>query len=130
MNMKTIDEKIHEAYRDSNNYLELVQMLIAAGIQTYTVDVATDIKLYRLADHSMVLHSEQKAPRAIAEIIDVAQVKACIKASQSKEMSYAQFMPAIAAAGVRFYEAVLVGKQKQVNYIGNGGNHVEPIPLD
>lgn len=55
-----IDEKIHEAYRNSNNYLELVQMLIAAGVQSYTVDVATDIKLYRLSDHSTVLHSETK----------------------------------------------------------------------
>jgi uncharacterized protein YbcV (DUF1398 family) len=128
--MKTIDEKIHEAYRDSNNYIELVQLLIAAGIQTYTVDVATDIKLYRLSNHTNVLHAETKPSRPIAETIDVEKVKAAIKASQSRAISYAEFMSAIAAAGVRFYEAVLVGNQKQVNYIGNGGHHIEPIPLD
>jgi len=125
----TIDEKIHLAYRDSNNYLELVQMLIAAGVQSYTVDVATDIKLYRLVDHSTVLHSETKASRPIAETIDVARVQECIKASQSRQMSYADFMPAIADAGVRFYDAVLVGDHKRVNYIGNGGNYEEIIPI-
>lgn len=125
----TIDEKIHEAYRNSNNYLELVQMLIAAGVQSYTVDVATDIKLYRLDDHCTVLHSEEKAPRAIADTINVARVQECIKASQARQMSYAEFMPAIAEAGVRFYDAVLSGPNKRVNYIGNGGNHEEIIPL-
>lgn len=125
----SIDEKIHEAYRNSNNYLELVQMLIAAGVQSYTVDVATDIKLYRLSDHSTVLHSETKASRAIAETIDVARVQECIKASQTRQMSYADFMPAIAEAGVRFYDAQLAGLNKKVNYIGNGGNHEERIPL-
>lgn len=126
----TIDEKIHEAYRKSNNYPELVMMLIEAGIQSYTVDVATDIKLYRLSDHSTVLHSEQKAPRNIAETIDVDQVKVCLKATQARQMSYAEFMPAIAAAGVRFYDAVLAGPNKRVNYIGNGGNYEEQIPIN
>lgn len=125
----TIDEKIHEAYRNSNNYLELVQMLIAAGVQSYTVDVATDIKLYRLSNHSTVLHSEEKAPRIIADTINVVRVQECIKASQACEMSYAEFMPAIAEAGVRFYDAQLAGPSKKVNYIGNGGNHEEFIPL-
>lgn len=125
----TINEKNHEAYRNSNNYVELVQMLIEAGVQSYTVDVATDIKLYRLSDHSTVLHSETKVPRAITENIDIARVQECIKASQSRQMSYADFMPAIAEAGVRFYDAQLAGPNKKVNYIGNGGHHEERIPL-
>lgn len=125
----TIDEKINEAYSKSNNYLELVKMLIAAGVQSYTVDVATDIKLYRLSDHSTVLHSEEKAPRIIADSINVARVQECIKASQARQMSYADFMPAIAEAGVRFYDAQLAGPSKKVNYIGNGGHHEEIIPL-
>ncbi|MDI9320641.1 MAG: DUF1398 family protein [Phycisphaerales bacterium] len=126
----TIDEQIHEAYKNSRNYPELVQMLIVAGVQSYTVDVASDIKLYHLADHSTVLHGEaHKEPRKIAHNIDVAKVKACIKASQAMEMSYAEFMPAIAEAGVLFYDAVLAGDNKRVNYIGIGGNHEEQIPL-
>ena len=125
----TIDQKIHNAYQLSNNYVELVQMLIDAGIQSYTVDVATDIKLYRLTDHSTVLHSETKTPRHVADNINVARVQECIKASQSRQMSYADFMPAIAEAGVRFYDAVLVGDNKRVDYIGNGGHHEEQITL-
>ncbi|MES2478064.1 MAG: DUF1398 family protein [Bacteroidota bacterium] len=126
----TIDEKIHQAYSDSSNYLELVQMLIAAGVQSYTVDVATDIKLYHLNDHSTVLHSQEKAPRVITDAINVERVKECIKASQARQMSYADFMPAIAEAGVRFYDAVLAGPNKRVNYIGNGGNYEELIPIN
>jgi uncharacterized protein YbcV (DUF1398 family) len=125
----TIDEKIHEAYKNSRDYPELVGMLIEAGVQSYMVDVATDIKLYRLTDHSTVLHNEEKEPRAIAAKIDLERVKACLKATQAQQMSYAEFMPAIAEAGVRFYDAVLVGANKRVNYIGNGGYYEEQIPI-
>lgn len=124
-----IDQKIHEAYARSNNYLELVQMLMDAGVESYTVDVATDIKLYRMHDHSTILHSEMKIPRAIADMIDVPRVVDIIRASQAQQISYAEFMPMIAAAGVRFYDAVLAGPDKRVSYIGIGGNYEERIPL-
>lgn len=126
----TIDQQIHDAYTRSRNYPELVQMLIAAGVQSYTVDVSTDTKLYRMADHSTILHGELKIPRTIAEHFDAARVKQCLAATQSMQMSYAQFMPAIADAGVRFYDAVLAGPHKRVNYIGNGGHYEENIPVN
>ena len=123
----TISDKIHEAYRNSRNYPELVEMLIDAGVQSYTVDVSSDIKLYRLADHSTILHNEEKPARQVAQAFDAAAVRASIKASQAMQMSYEQFMPAIAEAGVRFYDAVLVGDNKRVNYIGIGGNVEEKM---
>ncbi|MCC6187024.1 MAG: DUF1398 family protein [Chitinophagaceae bacterium] len=122
-------EQIHEAYRNSRNYPELVQMLIDAGVQSYTVDVSSDIKLYRLADHSTILHNDKSATRLVAQQFDASKVADCIVATQAMQMTYEQFMPAIAAAGVRFYDAVLVGDNKRVNYIGIGGNVEEKMPF-
>ncbi len=120
-------EKIHEAYRTSARYPDLVLKLIEIGIRSYTVDVATGITMYRFADGETALNSNDAEPHKISAAFDNDKTISGIKDNQQAKTDYAGFMDDMAAAGVRFYEATLDGDKKRVNYIGTGGNYEEAI---
>lgn len=121
-----LEEKIQTCYRNSKNYPELAKALSGIGVQSYTVDVATGILLYRFPDGTHVIHAANNA-RHISEKFDLERTKQAIKANQKGETNYPQFMDDVAAAGVRFYEATLNGDRKRVTYLGLGGRYEELI---
>jgi len=121
--------QIQEVYKSSKSYPELVSKLIAIGIQSYVVDVATSTIFYRLAEGKTVLHPSDITPRVISEKFSQAETQQAIKNNQQGKSDYPTFMNDIANAGVRFYEATLVGNNKRVTYIGTGGYCEEAIPL-
>jgi len=123
-----LEEHIQEAYKIATGYPDLVAKLITLGVQSYTVDVATGIILYRFDNGHHVLHQVQKIARVVADEFNHAQTVQAIKDTQQGKTDYPAFLDNIASAGVRFYEATFVGNLR-VTYIGIGGFYEEEIPL-
>jgi len=124
----TIDQ-INEAYSGATSYPEIVRNLISLGIESYTVDAATDVTVFRLANGETVARYSNTEFRLPAQDFDADEVKAAIAQNQNGESDFQGFMDHIARAGVRIYEATLKGDSKRVEYFGIGGSHVEAIPI-
>jgi len=124
----TIDQ-INDAYTGATSYPEIVRNLIALGIESYTVDAATDVTVFRLGNGETVARYSNSEFRAPAKEFDPNEVKAAIVQNQKGESDFQGFMDHIARAGVRIYEATLNGDNKRVEYFGIGGSHVEAIPI-
>ena len=106
-----------------------MKKLIEAGVQSYTVDIATSAILYRLCDGENILHTEMHPPREIMIPFNEQETIQAIRENQQGKSDYPGFMNAIAKAGVRFYEATLNGNNKRVTYVGTGGSYEETIPV-
>ena len=124
----TIDQ-INQPYTGANNYPNIVRNLIAVGIESYTVDAATDVTVYGLAGGEKRVRFTEKVFRPPAFSFDPDDVKSAIAINQKGESDYHQFMDHIARAGARFYEATLNGENRRVEYFGLGASRVEAIPL-
>ena len=122
-------EMLQEAYKGVENYPGLLRNLIALGISSYTIEVATGTGLYRAAEGENVLHQGMSVPRTVASKFDESMTIKAIRDNQLGKTDYAQFLDDIASAGVRFYEATLNGERKRVTYIGIGGNYQEEIAI-
>ncbi|WP_317898726.1 DUF1398 family protein [Aurantibacillus circumpalustris] len=127
--MDELQNKIKAIYQVSKTYPDLVHALIRLGIQSYTVDVATGITLYRLEGGKSSLHSSELAQRVVEAEFNKELTVQAVKTTQQGKSTYPEFMNEIAKAGVRFYEATLNGNQKRVTYIGSGGSYEELIPF-
>ncbi|MFC0184445.1 Uncharacterized conserved protein YbcV, DUF1398 family [Pseudarcicella hirudinis] len=125
----TREESINEAYKSAVNYPDLAQKLINAGIESYSVDVATGIIIYRFAEGGRILHANTKVLREISDEFSEMKTIQAIRDNQEGKSDYPGFMNDIAVAGVRFYEAVLSGSNKRCIYVGNGGKYEENIPI-
>jgi len=122
-------DQIQEAYAISDNYPSLVSRLIALGIESYTVDVATEITLFRLANGEHLIRYSGTYSQAIEPAFDATKVMVAIANNIAGTSTYEGFMHEIAKAGVRLYEATLIGDNKRVTYVGIDGSHVEKIPV-
>jgi len=123
-----IDE-INNAYVGATSYPEIVRNLIALGVESYTVDAATDVTVFRIANGVTVTRYSNDEFRVPARDFDGSEVKNAIVANQKGESDYHGFMDHIARAGVRLYEATLIGGNKRVEYFGIGDSHVEAISI-
>lgn len=121
-------ENIQDIYKTAKTYPELVEKLIALGIRSYTVDVATGTILYRLDDGEHVMHHGDGHRTIAGGYSEQATIQA-IRNNQQGKTDYPGFMQEIAGAGINFYEATLNGERKRVTYIGKGGHYEENIPL-
>jgi uncharacterized protein YbcV (DUF1398 family) len=132
-NLKTIimelKDKIQECYKKATSYPDLVKHLIQVGIESYTVDVSSSTILYRLAQGQTMLHPGTAEIRIIENTFDKNKTIQAIRNNQQGKTDYPGFMKEIAGAGVRFYEATLIGSNKRVTYIGTGGFYEEAIPI-
>jgi uncharacterized protein YbcV (DUF1398 family) len=126
--MRLLD-KIKEAQKSTTSYPDLVKRFIVIGIQSYTVNVATEIILYRFDNGILEILQRENVPCVITEKFNVDLVVKAIRDNQAGKSDYPTFMKSIAAAGVYFYEATLTGDNKRVTYIGIGDSHEETILL-
>jgi len=119
---------IQETSKTARSYPELAKIYHEIGIESYTVDTATDIICYRMANGHIVLNHPKHEPRIVATAFSKEAVIKAIEANIAGQTTYPEFMQAIAKAGVRLYEATLIGNNKRVTYIGITGSHEEKIP--
>ncbi|MEO6547166.1 MAG: DUF1398 family protein [Ferruginibacter sp.] len=121
-------EQIQDAYQHATTYPDLVFKLISLGVQSYTVDVATGITLYRFDGGVQELHQQSSVARNLADTFSYDLTVKAVKDNQEGKTDYPGFMKDIAKAGVRFYEATFTGNLR-VTYIGIGGVYEEEIPV-
>lgn len=121
-------DKIKECYQAAINYPDLAKRLNQIGVESYTVDTASGIILYRFKEGETVVHQGKMSAREISKNFDEQKTVTAIRNNQQGKTDYPGFMNEIAAAGVRFYEATLCGENKRVTYIGIGGYYEENIP--
>ena len=124
----TFGEQIQEANKTATNYPDLVSKLISIGVQSYTVDVASGIVLYRFEGAVHELHQKNKIERIVRDEFSYDLTVKAVKDTQQGKTNYPEFLNDIAMAGVRFYEATLKGNLR-VTYIGAGGMYEESIPV-
>ena len=122
------NDKIKECYKGATSYPDLAKRLNQIGVESYTVDTASGIILYRFSEGQTVLHQGNIAPRSIKENFNEQKTIEAVRNNQQGKTDYPGFMNEIADAGVRFYEATLIGSNKRVTYIGTGGFYEERIP--
>jgi uncharacterized protein YbcV (DUF1398 family) len=123
-----IEEQIQDAYKVASGYPDLVMKLITIGVQSYTVDVATGIILYRFEGGRHVIHQQNRVARIVAEEFNHELTVQAVRDTQQDKTDYPAFMDAIAKAGIRFYEATFTGNLR-VTYIGVDGVYEEEIPV-
>ena len=121
-------DNIKACYKAASNYPDLAKHLSEIGVESYTVDTASGTILYRFKAGETVLHPGTVAARAISENFNGQKTIEAIRNNQQGKTDYPTFMKEIAEAGVRFYEATLIGANKRVTYIGIGGSYEEKIP--
>lgn len=121
-------QDIQAVSQTATSYADLAKKLADIGIQSYTVDVSTDVICYRLAEGELLLKYSDHSPRAITSSFNKTKVIEAIEASVAKKITYPEFMQRIAQAGIYFYEATLIGTNKRVTYIGISESHIEQIP--
>src|SRR6186713_760285 len=110
--MKHHDE-ITACYKAATNYPDLAKRLHEIGVQSYTVDTASNTILYRFKDGENVLHQGNITARTIKEAFNEAKTIEAVRNNQKGKTDYPGFMNEIAEAGVRFYEATLTGSNKR-----------------
>lgn len=123
-----IQESLQAAYGAAKSYPELAALLLELGIDSYTVDTASGIILYRLPGGEHIIHNAVTANRTIAPAFSEQDTIQAVRDNQQGKTDYPGFMDAIARAGVHLYEATLAGNNKRVTYIGKDGFYEEKIP--
>lgn len=122
------NEKIRACYKAASNYPDLAKRLNEIGVESYTVDTASNTILYRFSDGKNILHHGNSTARNIKETFNEQKTVQAIRNNQQGKTDYPGFMNEIAEAGVLFYEATLIGSNKRVTYIGISGFYEELIP--
>jgi hypothetical protein len=121
-------EQINEAYQTATSYPNLVAKLISIGVQSYTGEVSTGIRLFRFNVGVHELHLQNNIARNVNDDFNFDLTVNAIKDNQQGKTTFPEFLNEIAKAGVRFYEATFTGNLR-VTYIGAGGFYEEAIPL-
>jgi uncharacterized protein YbcV (DUF1398 family) len=124
-------QQIHEAaiatQQGKMTFPQVVQQLIAAGVESYLVDYTSAQKTHYFADGSTFAIPMILDPGPIAPEFNPEALIAAIRGAQADTVRYPEFVQRATAAGVVGYWAFLTGKR--VVYFGrNGGQHIEEFP--
>ena len=105
-------------------YTQFAALLWQAGVESYTVNVATLATKY--SGRKGETHSEAGGtPRAVAAAYDSAILDAAVRASRRGEMDDATFLDKLAASGIATFEARI--GDKVIVYEGHGKSYSEAI---
>jgi uncharacterized protein YbcV (DUF1398 family) len=128
MNTAILNDCLLKAFAGTISFPESVGMMLETGVERYDVDLARLEKTHYGVNgetHTKVLPLTE-AP-AVSAAFSPEGVQAAIKASQSQEIAYPEFLRRIMAAGTACYHVYLNGRK--VLYFGrNGDFHIEPFP--
>lgn len=128
MNTELIAKAAAETLAGTKPFLEIVGMLLEAGVEYYHVDYASLRKTFYGADGGVVttpINYEGLPP--VAAGFDGDALRAAILDSQRNGQKYRDFTRRAMAAGVQAYQAFLRGQR--VTYLGRQGDqHTEWFP--
>jgi uncharacterized protein YbcV (DUF1398 family) len=127
MSKQSIHEAAIQTQLGNITFPQVVQQLLAAGVESYQVDYVTAQKTHYLADGSTVTIPMILEPGPIAAEFDAEALVAAIRGAQADTVRYPEFVQRATAAGVTSYRAFLTSKR--VIYVGRKGEqHIEEFP--
>ncbi len=127
MSKQVIDEVAMATQQGKMTFPQVVQGLLAVGVESYFVDFAAKQKTHYLANGSTHAVPMILDPGPIAAEFNGAALVAAIRGAQADTVRYPEFVQRSTAAGVIGYWAFLTGKR--VSYFGRKGEeHVEEFP--
>jgi uncharacterized protein YbcV (DUF1398 family) len=126
--VKTVVEDCTKASDEARlAFPQIVQNLMAAGVERYHADLLRAEKTYYWPDggsHVVAAHGLDRMPAAA---FSAAGVEAAVRASQAGRITYKEFCVRIAEAGCVDYIVSLAGR-RAVYFGRTGENHVEMFP--
>ncbi|HEX4038117.1 MAG TPA: DUF1398 family protein [Acidobacteriaceae bacterium] len=127
MKQQAIHEAAVEAEQGMLTFPQVVQKLLAIGVESYFVDFAAGQKTHHLVDGTVAVVPMILDAGSIAVEFDQAALVAAIRGAQAGTVRYPEFVKRATDAGVIGYWAFLTGKR--VIYFGRKGEqHVEEFP--
>ncbi len=129
MNTHTIEECMKASFADTP-FTQVVQRLAGAGVSAYTADLVKLRNTYYGAGAGAEAFDEPmplKDVPGIAPQFDSEAVKAAVKAIQSGELGYAEFLRQIMRFGCSHYE-VFFGGRKAMYFGRDGEFYTEHFP--
>jgi uncharacterized protein YbcV (DUF1398 family) len=106
----------------------IVPELISAGVRSYRVDLLGHRSAYYDRNSAVYEHGHPDAGmHPVADAFDDAEIVATLRAIQSGQIGYAEFLRRIAAAGCASY-CVYMGGRMAVYYGRDGQAYVEQFP--
>lgn len=128
--LKTIAELCFNASRDGTmSFPEIVQSLMEAGFESYTVDLRQGSATYFRSSGESVEMRASSLSGDIAAVFDKAKIEAAIREAQSGAPGYTYdgFCKKVRAAGCAGYMVSFLGK-RALYYGRTGETHVELFP--
>ena len=127
MNVSLIQNLLNESLAGTITFPQVVAKLIEAGVESYHMDlVRGESRYYMPNGESHVEHSTFKDHEA-AQSFSVLKVQMAIKAIQTGQIKFQEFLYKVMSAGTVYYIVYLSGKK--VVYFGRDGDfHIEPFP--
>jgi uncharacterized protein YbcV (DUF1398 family) len=121
-----VEELTRASDAQNITFPQLVQSLLAAGVERYHADLMRSERIYYMQDGnscSIPAH----VVRDIARDFSATGVEAAVRAAQRGDIQYREFCRHIAAAGCVGYFVTLAGR-RAVYYGRTGETHIEHFP--
>jgi len=110
-----------------------VKTLVALGVYSYTVDVATGwlivryrsgrIHMNKVRRAYMNEHSSRDVPRNISPVFKSAALNRVVNAYQTGKLNRTRFLDRLAQCGVRLYEVMFDNTRPEITFIANSDVH-------
>lgn len=126
-NTQAIHEVLVESHDGKLIFPDVVRRLLAAGVESYFVDLPRSEDVVYLADGTTLVEKMHLPLEPVANEFSKPGIVAAIRSAQGDKLRYPEFIRQASAAGVVAYWAYLSGKK--VIYFGRKGEfHVEEFP--
>lgn len=128
--LRALAELCFNASRDGTmSFPEIVQTLMEAGFESYTVDLRQGCTTYFRSNGESVELRASSLSGDIAAVFDKVRIEAAIREAQSRAPGYTYdgFCKTVRAAGCAGYMVSFLGK-RALYYGRTGETHVEPFP--
>ncbi len=127
MNIDIMKKTTEDSMSGKATFPQVVQTLLQEGVESYRVDLVQKKKSFIMPDGQSFSEEFHYAGPAIASEFSQEQVIAAIRASQTGQINYQEFLKRILTAGTTDYTVYLQGKR--VVYVGRKGDfHIEHFP--
>jgi uncharacterized protein YbcV (DUF1398 family) len=123
----TVEECVGLTLEGRMPFPQVVQRLLDAGIERYSVDLCRSEYIYYLPDGDSHVVRPHEAAEPVAERFSAEDVESAVRDSQQGRIAYPQFLQRIRAAGCVGYLVSFAGRR--CLYLGRTGeSHLELFP--
>lgn len=127
MNTEAIHRALEGSQQGKLTFPQVVGMLIEAGVESYRCDLIRADDTFYMPGGETHVEKMTVPPVQIPAELSIPGIVSAIRAVQTDEIRYPEFLKRAMAAGVASYWVFIAGKR--VIYLGRHGDfHVEEFP--